>query len=102
MAFSVGVWSEGPVAGGTLYRWEIDAGKAGFGFALVDWETGTVRPADRRGQPQGTFAVDGRSGVMSGDVVGPDRMPMVQVAAALIRAYRRDGRVPETAHPYFG
>ena len=102
MAFSLGVWAQGAVPGGTVYRWEADQGQSGTGFVLFNAESRTVRPSDDQGNPQGSFVVDAAAGHAIGDVEGFDRSLVLKVAAAILKAYGRSGNVPETAHAYYG
>jgi hypothetical protein len=99
MTASIGVWAEGEVtAEVVLYRWET-GGETGF----VTFEplTRWVRPAAGDGRPIGDLLFDPVAGEPAGVAEGVDRRLFVQVAAAIMRAYRRVGAAPATAHTYY-
>jgi hypothetical protein len=101
MTASLGVWASGPVAGGTLYRWEADRGDGGNGFVVFDDQAQTIRPSDAEGIPQGTFVVDVAAAESSGATDGVSPSLVLKVAASIGKAYRRAGKIPETAHAYY-
>lgn len=101
-AFSMGVWLEGAVAFGALYRWEADEGRNGRGHVLLDVEAGTVRPATETGEPIGDLVVRIREGATSGEAEGVDRRAVLQVAGALQRAQDKSDGLPGTAHAHYG
>jgi hypothetical protein len=87
MTASIGVWAQGETTGEVvLYRWEADQRS---GFVTFEVSIQEVRAADGRGRAIGQPAD------------GVDRRLVVQVAAAIRRAYRRAGKAPETAHAYY-
>jgi hypothetical protein len=101
MTASLGVWAAGPVAGGTLYRWEADRGEGGNGFVVFDDQAQTIRPSDAEGTPRGTLVVDVAAVESAGATEGVSPSLVLKVAAAIVKAYRRAGKVPDTAHAYF-
>lgn len=103
MTHSLGVWAMGSTTfEGTLYRWEADQGVHGAGYVVFDVPTQTIRPADVAGTAQGDLCIDARTGVLSGVAKGVDPTQFVKVAAAIFKAYARNGDVPQTAHAYYG
>jgi hypothetical protein len=98
---SLGVWASGPVTGGTLYRWEADRAEDGNGFVVFDAQAQTIRPSDADGNPQGTLIVDVAAAQSSGETEGVSRSLVLKVAASIHKAYRRAGKIPETAHAYY-
>jgi hypothetical protein len=101
-AFNLGVWRQGPVLGGVLYRWVADEGQNGSGFVVLDLDREVLRPADAEGRLLGDLSVDCGTGVVAGAADGVDRRAFMQVFAALLRARARSGPTPETAHAYYG
>src|SRR3954470_17163976 len=101
-SFNLGVWRQGVVPHGVLYRWVGDQGESGTGFVVLDADAETLRPADSDGRPIGDLVVDCRNAAVSGAAEGVDQRALMQVAAALLRARARSGSVPETAHAYYG
>jgi hypothetical protein len=101
MTASLGVWASGAVTGGTLYRWEADRQEDGNGFVVFDAEAQTIRPSDADGNPQGTFVVDGAAAQSTGETDGVSRSLVLKVAASIFKAYRRAGKIPETAHAHY-
>ena len=101
-AFNLGVWRQGVVQGGVLYRWAADEGQSGTGFVLLDADREVIRPADAEGRPIGDLSVDYRTDEASGTADGVDRRAFMQVAASMRRARARSGPTPETAHAYYG
>lgn len=99
MTASIGIWAEGdtdvPIV---LYRWEAD-GEAGF--VTFEVETRTLRPAGSGGQPIGDLRYDPEVGETSGGAEGVNRRLFDQVVVAILRAYRRAGSAPATAHAYY-
>jgi hypothetical protein len=101
MTASLGVWASGPVPGGTLYRWEADRGEGGNGFVVFDDQAQRVWPSDADGHPQGTFVVDMAAAESAGATEGVSPSLVLKVAASILKAYRRAGKIPETAHAYY-
>jgi hypothetical protein len=99
MTASIGIWATGdtsePVV---LYRWEADGGS---GFVAFEVEGRRFRPADENGQTIGDLVYDAELGESSGRADGVDRRLFSQVVAAILRAHRRAGSVPATAHAYY-
>jgi len=102
MSFSLGVWAQGTVAGGTLYRWEADQERGCSGYVVFDSAAGTVRPSDGEGSPIGDLVADRASGELRGSADGVDRPGFVQTAAAIFRASAKVGKDPTTAHAHYG
>jgi hypothetical protein len=98
---SLGIWAEGSLPGGILYRWEADHGDGGSGFVAFDPVSRQFRPADRSGDVIGNLIVDGVSGESTGSAAGVDRGLLTKVATSILRAYQRSGEPPETAHAHF-
>ncbi len=101
MAYSLGIWADRAVPGGTLYRWEADQGQGGSGFLVVDFPSRTVRPSDRNGTALGDLVLDGESGMVSGGTEGISPGLFLKVAAAILKAFAKDDRIPRTAHTYY-
>jgi hypothetical protein len=99
MTASIGIWAEGdtdsPIV---LYRWEADDET---GFVTFEVETRRLRPASAGGQPIGDLLFDPEAGEPSGSAEGVNRRLFNQVVVAILRAYRRVGTVPTTAHAYY-
>jgi hypothetical protein len=96
---SIGIWAQGDLAGDVvLYRWEADD-QAGFVTFEVAYQR--IRPADRSGQPIGDLQYDPAAGEASGTAAGVERHLFNQVVASIMRAYRRSGSAPSTAHAYY-
>jgi hypothetical protein len=98
MAFSLGVWADRAVPGGTLYRWESDQGHGGAGFVIFNAEAKTIRPSNAEGSVVGSLVVDGEAGETTGTSEGVDRPNFMRVAASILKA----GEAPATAHTYYG
>lgn len=99
MTASIGIWAQEDQAGElVLYRWQADE-ETGF----VTFEVGTrrFRPADHDGRPIGDLLYDPAAGDPSGVADGVNRRLFNQVVVAIMRAYRRAGRAPATAHTYY-
>jgi len=99
MTASIGIWAQGdtgePVV---LYRWEADDET---GFVTFEVETRRLRPADSTGQPIGDLSFDPVAGDPTGSADGVNRRLFNQVVVAILRAYRRAGSAPATAHAYY-
>lgn len=99
MTASIGIWAQGDLAGeSVLYRWEADQQT---GFVTFEVPTRRFRPADGSGHPIGDLLFDPADGEPSGSAAGVDRRLFNQVVVAIMRAYRRSGAVPATAHAYY-
>jgi hypothetical protein len=99
MTASIGIWAQGATSDDiVLYRWGADE-ETGF----VTFEAGTrrLRPADPTGQPIGDLLFDPEAGEPSGTADGVNRRLFTQVVVAILRAYRRAGSAPTTAHAYY-
>jgi hypothetical protein len=96
---SIGIWAQGdPTNESVLYRWETDQQT---GFVTFEVSTRRFRPADDRGQPIGDLLFDPVAGEPSGTAAGVDRRLFIQVVVAIMRAYRRAGTAPTTAHAFY-
>ncbi|MGK5680621.1 hypothetical protein [Actinoplanes sp. URMC 104] len=99
MTASIGVWALGDSTGeSVLYRWEADQQT---GFVTFEVATRRIRPADDSGQPIGDLTYDPAVGEPSGTADGVNRRLFNQVVVAILRAYRRSGAAPTTAHAYY-
>ena len=99
MTASIGIWAQGDPAGElVLYRWEADQES---GFVTFEVSTRRFRPADGSGSPIGDLLFDPAAGEPSGTAEGVNRRLFNQVVVAIMRAYRRAGKAPETAHAYY-
>ncbi len=101
MTASLGIWAEGPLTGGVLYRWEADHGDGGSGFVAFDPASRRFRPADHSGNVLGDLVIDGTDGETTGSAEGIDRRVLTHVASAILRAYARAGEPPATAHAHY-
>jgi hypothetical protein len=96
---SIGIWAQGDSTGeSVLYRWEADQQ---VGFVTFEVATRRFRPADSSGRPIGDLLFDPAVGDPSGTTAGVDRRLFNQVVVAIMRAYRRSGTAPPTAHAYY-
>lgn len=75
---------------------------SGGGHVIFDPAAQTVRPADSAGNVQGDLVVGAATGDLQGSADGVNRAQFLRVAAAIFKAYARNGAVPQTAHAYFG
>ncbi|WP_433373964.1 hypothetical protein ACQPZX_02960 [Actinoplanes sp. CA-142083] len=99
MTASIGIWAQGDSDGEVvLYRWEADQET---GFVTLEVSTQRIRPAHGGGQPIGDLVFDPAVGEPSGGADGVNRRLFNQVVVAIMRAYRRDGKAPATAHAYY-
>jgi hypothetical protein len=99
MTASIGIWAHGAPGGEVvLYRWEADEQT---GFVTFEVATRRFRPADEGGAPIGDLLFDPAAGEPSGTATGVDRRLFDQVVVAIMRAYRRTGTAPATAHAYY-
>lgn|SRR5690349_19305060 len=99
MTASIGIWAQGdPTGEVVLYRWEADQET---GFVTFEVPTRRFRPADGSGQPIGDLLFDPGVGEPSGTATGVNRRLFNQVVVAIMRAYRRAGTAPTTAHAYY-
>jgi len=99
MTASMGIWAHGDATGeSVLYRWEADQQT---GFVTFEVPTRRFRPADESGQPIGDLLFDPVVGEPSGTAAGMNRRLFNQVVVAIMRAYRRAGKAPTTAHAYY-
>ena len=99
MTASIGIWAQGdPADDVVLYRWEADDQSGFVTFAVA---TRRIRPADQNGQPIGDLLYDPVEGEASGTAAGVERRLFNQVVVAIMRAYRRTGSAPTTAHAYY-
>jgi hypothetical protein len=99
MTASIGIWAQGDSTGeSVLYRWEADQQT---GFVAFEVSTRRVRPVDGSGRPIGDLVFDPAEGEPSGAAPGVDRRLFNQVVVAIMRAYRRAGTAPATAHAYY-
>jgi hypothetical protein len=96
---SIGIWAHGdPTEDVVLYRWEADEQT---GFVTFEAATQQIRPAEANGQPIGDLRYDPTEGEASGTAAGVERRLFNQVVVAIMRAYRRTGSAPTTAHAYY-
>jgi hypothetical protein len=96
---SIGIWAQGdPTGDVVLYRWEADDQT---GFVTFEAATQRIRPADQSAQPIGDLLYDPAAGEASGTAPGVERRLFNQVVVAIMRAYRRSGSAPTTAHAYY-
>ncbi|GAA2698745.1 hypothetical protein [Actinoplanes palleronii] len=99
MTASIGIWAQGDLTGeSVLYRWEANEQT---GFVTFEVPARRIRPADDSGQPIGDLLFDPAQGEPSGTAAGVDRRLFNQVVVAIMRAYRRSGTAPATAHAYY-
>ncbi|MEU8232707.1 hypothetical protein AB0C12_24260 [Actinoplanes sp. NPDC048967] len=99
MTASIGIWAHGdPTGAVVLYRWEADQQT---GFVTFEVSSRRIRPADSTGRPVGDLLFDPAQDEPSGTAAGVDRRLFAQVVVAIMRAYRRAGKAPETAHAYY-
>ncbi|MEV4638150.1 hypothetical protein AB0J80_12445 [Actinoplanes sp. NPDC049548] len=99
MTASIGIWAQGDLTGEiVLYRWEAD-GKTGF--VTFEVPTRRFRPADHTGQPIGDLVLDLVADELSGTAAGVDRRLFSKATVAIMRAYRRAGTAPATAHAFY-
>ncbi|GAA0516645.1 hypothetical protein Ade02nite_25190 [Paractinoplanes deccanensis] len=99
MTASIGIWAQGDPGGElVLYRWEADQRT---GFVTLEVSSQKVRPADPSGRPLGDLVFDPAEGEPTGSAEGVDVRLFNQVVVALMRAYRRAGAAPATAHAYY-
>jgi hypothetical protein len=96
---SIGIWAQGDLTDDVvLYRWEADDQS---GFVTFEVATQQIRPAEPNGQPIGDLLYDPAEGEASGTAAGVERRLFNQVVVAIMRAYRRAGSAPTTAHAYY-
>lgn len=97
---SIGIWAQGGnlTDDVVLYRWEADDQT---GFVVFDVAAQQIRPAEQNGQPIGDLLYDPAVGEASGTAAGVERRLFNQVVVAIMRAYRRSGSAPTTAHAYY-
>lgn len=99
MTASIGIWAQGdPTDDVVLYRWEADEQ---IGFVTFEVGTHRFRPAEQSGQPVGDLVYDPAIGEASGTAAGVDRRLFNQVVVSILRAYRKAGSAPATAHAYY-
>jgi hypothetical protein len=100
LAASIGIWAQGDLAADVvLYRWEADNQT---GFVTLESATQRIRPAGQSGQPIGDLVYDPGTGEAFGTAAGGvERRLFSQIVAAIMRAYRRSGSPPATAHAYY-
>ena len=99
MTASIAIWAQGDPSGeSVLYRWEADQQT---GFVTFEVPTRRIRPADGSGRPIGDLVFDPAADESSGTATGVDRRLFNQVVVAIMRAYRRTGAAPATAHAYY-
>ncbi|MBG0567835.1 hypothetical protein [Actinoplanes aureus] len=99
MTASIGIWAEGDVTGElVLYRWEADQQT---GFVTFETATQRMRPADHSGHAIGDLLYDPAVGEPSGTAASVNQRLFSQVVVAIMRAYRRAGTAPTTAHAYY-
>ena len=99
MTASIGIWAQGDPSGeSVLYRWEADQQT---GYVTFEVPTQRFRPADNSGQPIGDLLFDPAVGEPSGAAAGVNHRLFNQVVVAIMRAYRRAGTAPATAHAYY-
>jgi hypothetical protein len=96
---SIGIWAQGDLAADVvLYRWEADDQT---GFVTLEVAGQRIRPADQSGGPIGDLQYELATGEASGTAAGVERQLFAQVVASIMRAYRRLGSAPTTAHAYY-
>ena len=99
MTASIGIWAQGDLTGeSVLYRWEADQET---GYVTLELPARRLRPADQNGQPIGDLLFDPEVGEPSGTAADVNRRMFEQVVVAIMRAYRRAGTAPTTAHAYY-
>ena len=87
-----------PTGESVLYRWEADQQT---GFVTFEVATRKVRPADQNGLPIGDLLFDPAADDLSGTAPGVNQRLFVKVVVAIMRAYKRAGKPPATAHAYY-
>jgi hypothetical protein len=96
---AIGIWAQGDLTGdAVLYRWEADDQT---GFVTFEVTTQRIRSADQSAQPIGDLQYDPAVGEASGTATSVERRLFNQVVVAIMRAYRRSGSAPTTAHAYY-
>ncbi|GID96183.1 hypothetical protein ACFQFC_20920 [Amorphoplanes digitatis] len=99
MTASIEIWAQGdPTGESVVYRWEADQQT---GFVTFEVATRKVRLADENGLPIGDLLFDPAAGEPSGTAPGMNQRLFNQVVVAIMRAYRRAGKAPATAHAYY-
>ena len=100
LAASIGIWAQGDLAADVvLYRWEADNQT---GFVTFESATRRIRPAEQSGQPIGDLVYEAAAGQAFGTAAGGVELRLFsQIVAAIMRAYRRAGSPPATAHAYY-
>jgi hypothetical protein len=98
---SLGIWAEGALPRGMVYRWEADHGEGGSGFVAFDPDTRQIRPSDASGNVLGSMIINGADGEVSGSADGIDPVVLTKVAGSILRAFKRSGEAPVTAHAHF-
>ena len=99
MTASIGIWAQSdPSDESVLYRWEADQQ---IGYVTFEVPTRRFRPADDSGQPIGDLLSDPDAREPSGAAAGVNQRLFNQVVVAIMRAYRRTGTAPATAHAYY-
>jgi hypothetical protein len=100
MTASLGIWANGPAAGGVIYRWEADKGRDGKGFVYFEPTSKVFRPWDGAGFV-GDLTVNADTGDVDGTADDVDPKLFMQVVGAILRACAKSGKAPQTAHAYF-
>ena len=96
---SIGIWAQGDPSGeSVLYRWEADQQT---GYVTFEVPPRRFRPADDSGRPIGDLLFDAAAGETAGAAAGVNQRLFSQVVVAIMRAYRRAGTAPATAHAYY-
>ncbi|MEV4709436.1 hypothetical protein [Actinoplanes sp. NPDC049316] len=99
MTASIGIWAHGDRTGDVvLYRWEADEQT---GFVAFEVPALKFRPADDSGRPIGDLVIDIAADESAGTADGVDQRLFSRAAVAIMRAYRRAGAAPATAHAYY-
>lgn len=99
MTSPIGIWAQDDPAGEqVLYRWETDQES---GFVTFEVATRRFRPANASGSPIGNLLFDTAAGEPSGTAEGVNRRLFNQEVVAIMRAHRRAGAAPATAHAYY-
>lgn len=99
MTASIGIWAQGDLTSHVvLYRWEADDQTGFVTFEVADQR---IRPTDQSGRPIGDLRYNPATGEASGTAAGMERRLFSQVVVAIMRAYRRLGSAPSTAHAHY-
>lgn len=102
MAYSIGIWAMHETPDGFLYRWQLDEGRGGDGFVLLDSALEVVRPADDAGQAIGSLSMSSVTGNIEGSSENVNVPVFARVSASILKSVTTTGKAPATAHAYYG